>query len=133
MRVDSIDRTFSALSDATRRGLLARLAAGPAEGCAVTDLAEPYLKRMSLPAVSRHLRVLRDAGLVVQHKDGRVRRCVLQPTTLREAHDWLAFYKRFWTNQLDALAAFVEDAHQAEQRARRAGSTPLHTKGRPKR
>lgn len=103
-----MDRTFGALADATRRGLLAQLSSAPPEGLPVTQLAEPHLRRMSLAAVSKHLRVLADAGLVKQTRDGRVRRCRLDPTPLRDADQWLAFYRQFWTQQLDKLAAYVE-------------------------
>ncbi len=63
---------------------------------------------MSWPAVSKHLRVLENAGLLRQEKDGRVRRCHLEPTPLKEASEWVAFYKQFWTEQLDSLASFLE-------------------------
>jgi DNA-binding transcriptional ArsR family regulator len=117
-----IDRTFSALSDATRRGMLSRLAESQG-GLSVNELAEPFRGRMSLPAVSKHLRVLQEAGLVEQERDGRVRRCLFVAQPLQPVHDWLAYYRRFWSNQLDALAAFVEDAHAAEQQA--VPGTPL--------
>ncbi len=99
-----MDRTFAALADPTRRAIVQRLA--ERSDVSVGELAEPF--DMSLPAVSKHLRVLERAGLLRQEKDGRVRRCRLEPEPLRQAHDWIAHYQRFWTRQLDALADFLE-------------------------
>ena len=98
-----MDRTFAALADPTRRAMLSRLAEGD---CSVGELAEPF--EMSLPAVSKHLRVLERAGLLRQEKDGRVRRCHLQAEPLQQASAWIDHYRAFWTNQLDRLAAFLE-------------------------
>ena len=103
---DAIDRTFAALADPTRRAILARVAQD--DGVGVSDLAAPFLDRMSLPAVSKHLRVLEKSGLLTQERDGRIRRCHLQPAPLREAHDWVARYRVFWSGQLDALATFLQ-------------------------
>lgn len=100
---DHLDRTFAALADPTRRAVMARLARGP---CRVTDLAKPF--EMSLPAVSKHLRVLERAGLLEQEKDGRIRRCQLCPGPLKQANDWIRDYKQFWEGQLDSLARFLE-------------------------
>ncbi|MEM6392819.1 MAG: metalloregulator ArsR/SmtB family transcription factor [Planctomycetota bacterium] len=101
-----IDQTFSALSDPTRRSILARVAED--DGLRVTDLAEPFAGRMSLPAVSKHLRVLERAGLLRQEKDGRVRRCHLDAKPLAEAAAWIGHYRKFWTDRLDALADYLE-------------------------
>ncbi len=98
-----LDSTFAALSDPTRRAILSRLARGDAS---VGELARPF--NVSLPAVSKHLRVLQRAGLLAQDRQGRVRRCRLRPTPLREAAVWIQRYRRLWTEQLDALAQFVE-------------------------
>ena len=78
------------------------------EGVRVTELAEPFMQTMSLPAVSKHVRVLERAGLLKQQRDGRVRRCTLDPEPLRQAAEWVAFYKQFWSNRLDALADYLE-------------------------
>jgi len=102
-RERELDLLFRALGDRTRRALLARLAERPAK---VTDLAEPFA--MSLPAVSRHIRVLERARLVVRNVDGRVHQCSLDPLPLEEVDAWLAHYRRFWTGNLDALARYVE-------------------------
>jgi DNA-binding transcriptional ArsR family regulator len=102
-REERLDRIFSALSDRTRRGLLARLAERPAM---VTELAAPW--RMSLPAVSKHIRVLERAGLVTRAVDGRVHRCSLSARPLREAERYLDRYRSFWEETLDSLARYVE-------------------------
>ena len=105
---DAMDKTFAALADPTRRAIVARMAEGADEGLRVTELAEPFLDTMSLPAVSKHVRVLERAGLLKQARDGRARRCTLDPEPLRQAAEWVAFYRRFWSDRLDALAAFFE-------------------------
>lgn len=102
-RDDRLDGVFRALADRTRRALLARLERSPAS---ITELAEPFA--MSLPAVSKHVRVLESAGLVTREVDGRVHRCSFDPAPLREADAWLAHYRGFWGETLDALADFVE-------------------------
>ena len=91
--------TFSALSDATRRAIVARLAEGELP---LSALADPF--DMSLTAVSKHVRVLSDAGLVAIEKRGRTRHCRLQAAPMKDAAEWLAFYRRFWEDQFDALA-----------------------------
>lgn len=98
-----LDLTFAALADPTRRAILTRLTEGDVS---VGELAQPF--EISLPAVSKHLRVLERAGLLVQDPQGRVRRCKLQAAPMREAAEWVQRYRRFWTRQLDALAKFVE-------------------------
>src|ERR1700735_4529450 len=107
-----LDATFAALSDATRRGILARLATGEAS---VTELAKPY--EMSLPAVSKHLRVLESAGLVARSKDGRVHRCRLEAAPLKSAAEWIEHYRRFWEAQFDSLARFLEDSSSKEKKS----------------
>lgn len=104
-----LDSTFAALSDATRRGILARLALGEAS---VTDLAGPY--DMSLPAVSKHLRVLERAKLVERRKDGRVYRCRLIAEPMKGAAEWIERYRQFWEQQFDSLAKYLEDSTRAE-------------------
>ena len=110
-REDQLDRVFGALADRTRRALLARLAERPA---IVTELAAPF--DMSLPAVSRHIRVLERARLVERAVDGRMHLCSLQPKSLTAVEAWLRHYRHFWAGTLGALAHYVED----EQRARHA-------------
>ncbi len=98
-----LDAIFSALSDPTRRAILARLALGEAS---VGELAAPH--EMSLPAVSKHLRVLETAGLLRKEKDGRVILCRLEAAPLRDAANWIAAYQRFWEAQFDALAGYLK-------------------------
>ena len=106
---DAMDRTFAALADPTRRAILARMARDTdGQGVRVTELAAPFAGAMSLPAVSKHLRVLERAGLLKQEKDGRVRRCHLVAGPLKDAHDWVAFYRKFWSDRLDALGDYLE-------------------------
>jgi len=100
-----LDRTFAALADPTRRALLARLDAQG--GVSVSDLARPF--PVSLPAIMKHLDVLSDAGLVTRKKVGRTVTCQLKAEPMEQAMNWLAKYERYWTEQLDRLAAFVED------------------------
>src|SRR5579863_7465846 len=100
--VDRLDAVFGALTDRTRRAILARLARGPAT---VTELAEPF--SMSLPAVSRHLKVLERAELIERRVDGRVHHCSLEPSALHEAESWLFYYRSFWEGTLEALAQHV--------------------------
>ena len=100
---DRLDHLFGALSDRTRRKMVARLARAPAT---IGELAEPFA--MSLPAVSKHVRVLERAGLVRRTIDGRIHRCALQRKRLKDANDWIERYTSFWADTLDALAAFVE-------------------------
>src|ERR1017187_5738034 len=95
---DRLDRVFHALGDCTRRALLARLARGPAM---VTELAAPFA--MSLPAVSKHLKVLERAHLVARAIDGRVHRCTLDLAAMRDARLWLERYREFWEDRLEAL------------------------------
>ena len=104
-----IDATFSALGDATRREMLARLARG---STSVTELAKPF--PISLPAVSKHLKVLEGAGLIIREKEGQVRRCHLKPEPLKEASDWISHYQRFWEGQLDNLERYFSQTHPKE-------------------
>jgi DNA-binding transcriptional ArsR family regulator len=100
-----LDRTFAALADPTRRALLARL--DEEEGLSVSDLARPF--PVSLPAIMKHLDVLSDAGLIVRTKTGRTVACQLTPAPMEQAMNWLSRYERYWTEQLDRLAAFLEE------------------------
>ena len=101
--MDTLSQTFQALADPTRRAILAKLATG---ALTVGELAEPF--DMSLPAVSRHLKVLTDAGLIERSTEAQWRRCALRGEGLRAASDWIEFYRRFWEQQLDRLDAFLK-------------------------
>jgi len=107
----SLDATFAALADPTRRSILTRLAEGERT---ISDLASRF--DMSLPAVSKHVRVLQRAGLAGVRRDGRVRRAALIASPMRGAADWIARYKKFWEHQLDLLSAYVEHATAPEKR-----------------
>ncbi len=98
-----LNQVFHALSDSTRRAILARLANGDA---LVTELAEPF--DMSLPAISKHLGVLEQAGLLQRNKEGRLRRCQLNAGPLETAADWIKFYRQFWDAQMNSLEKYLE-------------------------
>jgi DNA-binding transcriptional ArsR family regulator len=98
-----LDATFAALADPTRRAILARLALGEAN---VMALAEPF--KMSQPAVSKHLKVLERAGLIVRGRDAQSRPCRLQAARLQEATEWMESYRRFWERSLDQLDDYLE-------------------------
>ena len=102
--MENLDTTFSALSDPTRRAILARLAQGTTT---VSDLARPF--EVSLPAISRHLRVLEQAGLLKREKQGRVHHCSLAAEPLKDAADWIASYRFFWGQRLEGLAEFLKE------------------------
>ena len=102
MSSDSLNSTFAALADPTRRAILARLASGEAS---VTELAEPF--EMSLPAVSKHLKVLERAGLIARGREAQWRPCRLEAAPLKDAADWLEHYRRFWEQSLDRLEDYL--------------------------
>lgn len=107
---DDLSRTFAALSDPTRRAILERLVEGAAT---VGELAEPFA--ISLPAVSRHLKVLEGAGLIVRETDAQWRRCHLQAGPLRDAADWIEHYRAFWETRFDALARYLDKQQQRRE------------------
>jgi DNA-binding transcriptional ArsR family regulator len=107
-RDDRLDAVFHALGHSTRRALLARLAKRPAM---ITELADPFA--MSLPAVSRHIRVLEGAGLVTRSVDGRMHRCSLNPKPFKTIEGWLIRYRQFWEDNLAALAQYVESGQDS--------------------
>jgi DNA-binding transcriptional ArsR family regulator len=102
--ITTLDKTFGALADPTRRAILSRLTQGTAT---VTELAEPFA--MSLPAVSKHLTVLEKAGLLTRRRQGRIHYLTLNAAPLKEAAHWITLYEQFWEGQLDALANFLEE------------------------
>jgi DNA-binding transcriptional ArsR family regulator len=116
----ALDRTFAALADPTRRALLSRL--GAAQGMSVSELAQPF--SMSLPAIMKHLNVLSDAGLVTRTKTGRTVACQLTAKPMAQAMAWLNRYQQFWSEQLDRLAAFVEEEKCPPNPALPASSPP---------
>ena len=108
---DALSSTFAALADPTRRAILARLAAGAAS---VTQLAEPF--DMSLPAVSKHLKVLERAGLISRGRSAQWRPCQIQAAPLKDAIDWLEHYRRFWDESIDRLAEYLRDLQNKEKK-----------------
>ncbi len=107
----TLDRTFAALADPTRRRILAHLARG--NHC-VTDLARPHA--MSLPAISKHLRVLEKAGLLRRRRYGRVHTMQLQAEPLQQAANWVEEYRKFWEGSLDRLADYLETTNKRAQK-----------------
>ena len=107
---DPLSLTLSALADPTRRAILARLAEGEAT---VNELAKPF--DISLPAVSRHLKVLEAAGLISRGRQAQWRPCKLQPGALRTVDDWLGRYRRFWTESFDKMDAYIAELKDKEK------------------
>lgn len=108
---DPLTITFSALADPTRRAILARLADGEAT---VNEIAEPFT--ISLPAVSRHLKVLEGAGLISRSRDAQWRPCRLEAGALKPVDDWLARYRRFWTESFDRMDGYIAELTAKERR-----------------
>ncbi len=104
MATDLLDETFAALSDPTRRAILSRLADGEAS---VTELAAPF--DMTLPAISKHLKVLERAGLITRGRRAQWRPCRLEPAPLKQASDWLEEYRRCWEERLDRLDGYLQE------------------------
>jgi DNA-binding transcriptional ArsR family regulator len=111
MSPDRLSITFSALADPTRRAILARLVSGEAS---VTELAEPFV--MSLPAVSKHLKVLERAGLIKRSREAQWRPCALDAGPLKDAAEWLEHYRRFWDESLDRLEDYLGELQGKEER-----------------
>src|SRR5690349_895702 len=102
---DHLSQTFAALADPTRRAMLARLSRGEAN---VTDLARPFLKGMSLPAVTKHLKVLERAGLITKSRQAQWRPCKLNGEAFKDAADWMEQYRKFWEESFDRLDAYLK-------------------------
>ena len=118
MAMDQLSSTFAALADPTRRAILARLATGE---CSVTELAEPF--DMSMPAVSKHLRVLERAGLIARRREAQWRPCRLEPGPLKDVADWAERYRSIWEQRLDRLEAYLHELKAKEKKhARRQRS-----------
>jgi DNA-binding transcriptional ArsR family regulator len=108
--IDQLSATFAALADPTRRAILAQLALGERS---VTALAEPFA--MSLPAISKHLKVLEKAGLVTRSRDAQWRPCRLEPSALQDVDVWLDRYRQFWASSLDRLGDYLEELQAAQK------------------
>jgi DNA-binding transcriptional ArsR family regulator len=108
---DQLTNTFAALADPTRRAILARLAAGETS---VTELAEPF--EMSLPAISKHLKVLERAGLIARGREAQWRPCRLEAGPLKNAAKWLEHYRRFWEQSFDRLEEYLREVQKKEKK-----------------
>ncbi|HTF14326.1 MAG TPA: metalloregulator ArsR/SmtB family transcription factor [Burkholderiales bacterium] len=123
MSPDRLSSTFAALADPTRRAILARLASGETS---VMELAEPF--EMSLPAVSKHLKVLERAGLIARGRDAQWRPCRLQATPLKGVADWVEYYRRHWEESFDRLDSYLRDlqrkskSREIQRKEKRDGS-----------
>lgn len=111
MPADQLSSTFAALADPTRRAILARLASGEAS---VTELADPF--EMSLPAISKHLKVLERAGLIARSRDAQWRPCHLEAGPLKEVSDWVEHYRQFWEESFDRLEAYLRELKKKEKK-----------------
>ena len=115
---DQLSTTFAALADPTRRAILARLAKGEAT---VTELAAPF--DLSLPAISKHLKVLQRAGLIEQGRQAQWRPCRLKPEPLRDVADWIGQYRRYWEESLERLGEYLRELQEQEQERPEGGGT----------
>ncbi|MGD0142481.1 MAG: metalloregulator ArsR/SmtB family transcription factor [Rhizomicrobium sp.] len=111
MTPDRLSIKFAALADSTRRAILARLTLGETS---VTDLAEPF--DMSLPAVSKHLKVLEHAGFISRSRDAQWRPCRIEPQALKDVDDWLESYRRFWEERFDRLDVYLKQIQAKEKK-----------------
>src|ERR1700730_3646865 len=111
MSPDRLSATLAALADPTRRAILARLASGEAS---VTELAEPF--EMSLPAISKHLKVLERAGLIARGREAQWRPCRLAAGPLKDASDWLDHYRRFWDESFDRLEDYLRELQKKDEK-----------------
>jgi DNA-binding transcriptional ArsR family regulator len=124
---DRLSSTFAALADPTRRAILARLALGETS---VTELAKPF--EMSMPAVSKHLKVLERAGLIARVREAQWRPCRLEAGPLKEAASWIEEYRRFWEERLDRLDAYLSEIQAARTKSKTNGSGKKRSKTKPK-
>jgi DNA-binding transcriptional ArsR family regulator len=122
---DPISNTFAAIADPTRRAILARLASGEAS---VTEIAEPF--EMTLPAISKHLKVLERAGLIARGREAQWRPCRLQAEPLREADEWIERYRRHWEESFDRLDNYLQELQQREKKYSRKITKKEETDGR---
>ncbi len=113
---DSLSQTFAALADPTRRAMLARLSKGEAS---VSDLARPFLKSMSLPAVTKHLQVLEKAGLITKTREAQFRPCRLNGDGFRPVADWVEHYRVFWEESFDRLDAYLKTVTAEQKKGRK--------------
>lgn len=112
---DRLSQTFGALADPTRRALLAALSKGEAN---VSDLAKPFLKEMSLPAITKHLKVLEKAGLITKTREAQWRPCRLNGEPLKDASNWMEQYREFWEESFDRLEAYLKTVTSQQQKGK---------------
>jgi DNA-binding transcriptional ArsR family regulator len=124
---DHLSATFAALADPTRRAILARLAMGETT---VSELAEPFV--MSMPAVSKHLKVLERAGLIARGREAQWRPCRLKASPLKEAASWIEEYRRFWTPYIDALERHLDRMKLGEQTKKSSTTKRRVSKNKPR-
>jgi DNA-binding transcriptional ArsR family regulator len=110
---DTLSHTFSALADPTRRAMLARLAKGEAN---VSDLAKPFMREMSLPAITKHLQVLEKAGLITKTREAQWRPCKLNREGFKDVADWMEQYRAFWEESFDRLDAYLKTVTSKEEK-----------------
>ena len=122
MDPDRLSATFAALADPTRRAILARLSQGQAS---VTELAEPF--DMTMPAITKHLKVLEGAGLVTRAREAQWRPCHLNPAPLKDANAWIEDYRKLWEKRLDRLASYL-DRIQSQSKSREKPRAPRRKK-----
>jgi DNA-binding transcriptional ArsR family regulator len=116
---DQLSATFGALADPTRRAILARLASGE---CSVSELAEPF--EMSMPAVSKHLRVLEQAGLISKRRDAQKRPCRIEAAPLKEVAEWAERYRQLWEERLDRLDTYLQSLQKDSKERKHHGRQP---------
>jgi DNA-binding transcriptional ArsR family regulator len=127
MAIDPLSQTFAALADPTRRAILARLALGETS---VTELAEPFA--MSLPAISKHLKVLEHANLISRGREAQWRPCRIAPTALKDVDGWLERYRKFWDENFDRLDDYLQELKAAEEKKGRGTKSKSKSKSKPK-
>ena len=122
---DTLSQTFSALADPTRRAMLARLSKGEAN---VSELAKPFLREMSLPAVTKHLKVLEKAGLITKSREAQYRPCKLNGEPLQDAAEWMEQYRAFWEQSFDRLEEYLKTV-TAQKNALKKAATKKKAQG----
>ncbi|MCB0414886.1 MAG: winged helix-turn-helix transcriptional regulator [Bdellovibrionales bacterium] len=121
---DPLSQTFAALADPTRRALLARLAKGEAN---VSDLAKPFLNEMSLPAITKHIKVLEKAKLITKTKEAQYRPCTINKEAFKDVADWVEQYRVFWEESFDRLEAYLKTVSPKDKKVKR-GKKHVHKK-----
>jgi DNA-binding transcriptional ArsR family regulator len=123
LQIDTLTTTFAALADPTRRAILARLNSGE---CTVGELAKPFT--ISMPAISRHLRVLEHAGLIAQRRDAQWRLCRIEAAPLKQVADWASHYSHLWQARLDRLDTYLEQQLKAKENQKHDRKQPRNRK-----